>query len=295
MNVSNTNKVIASIIAAVMLALLMTTFITVNKNSQLKEKANQERIQSEKLLSEKLLLTKQIEDFRKEISSLKGINKETDLLLEKANRNLNEKEATINKLSKDASDAKQVKAQLADVKKIRENLLAELKKINTDNTELKASNAELQGKNDELKKAYDNLLAENNTLAHQLREKSFTGTNFKIEVIKGKKDKLTVKAKKTDKIRIEFEVAANTYPIDPTFIHVDLLSPEKTISAGETDVKVENQAPLSASLDKNVSNETPQKIIIEYTPKEKMNLGSYTAIVFHKNTFLGKAQFRLMK
>jgi hypothetical protein len=41
--------------------------------------------------------------------------------------------------------------------------------------------------------------------------------------------------------------------------------------------------------------EESQKVLIQYTPEEKLKLGVYTVLVYHKNTFLGKAQFRLMK
>jgi hypothetical protein len=74
-----------------------------------------------------------------------------------------------------------------------------------------------------------------------------------------------------------------------------LLSPDKTIPAGDIKVSIENKAQLSASTNPSLPAQDPQKVIIDYTPKEKLNQGVYTVLVFHKNTFLGKAQFRLMK
>jgi hypothetical protein len=295
MNQLNTNKVASGIIAAVIIALLLSTVVFYRNNAQLKETANRERLQSEKLLSEKLLLMKEIEGFRGEITSLKGKNKEADILLEKANRSLNEQENTIHSLSKEAASAKQLKKQLADVKKIRENLISELEQLTQSKNELSKTNTTLKNQNDELTNDVNKLLAENKSLAEQLRDKSFAGTNFKIEVVKNRKDKLTVKARRTDKIKIEFEVAANTYPVDSSLIHVDLLSPDKTIPAGDIKVSVANQAQLSANIGSSLPAQDLQKVIIEYTPKEKLNQGVYTVLVFHKNTFLGKAQFRLMK
>lgn len=288
MNQSKTKSVIAGIIAVVILGLLLNTYSVYNRNEELKESINYERLQSEKLLSEKLLLHKEIDEFRGEIASLKGKNKEADVLLERANRNLNEKEAMINSLAKEARDAKDVRRQLAEIKKARQELLEEFGNIADYNNQLKK-------KNDELREALNNLTAENKSLLDQLKAKSFAGSNFKIEVLKGKKDKLTVKAKRTEKVRIEFEVAANSYPINPKLIHIDLLSPDGALKSGETEVTVENKTELSASLNQALSDQEPQKVMIDYTLKENLKIGVYTAIIFHNNTFLGKAQFRLMK
>jgi hypothetical protein len=52
---------------------------------------------------------------------------------------------------------------------------------------------------------------------------------------------------------------------------------------------------LSASTDEGATASGAQKVSITYAPKEKLKKGTYTAIVFHGNTLLGKAQFRLMK
>jgi phosphotransferase system IIB component len=157
MNQLNTNKLAAGIIAAVMIALLLTTVVVYRDNTHLKEVANKEKLQAEKLLSEKLMLTKEINEFKGEIASLKGKNKEADLLLEKAGRKLNEQEVAINSLSKEAADAKQLRKQLTDVKKIRENLLGELQKIMASQEELNQFNAVLKNKNEELTKDVNNL------------------------------------------------------------------------------------------------------------------------------------------
>lgn len=283
-----TKRIVAGVIAIVMVAILLNTYKVYNKNETLKSSLNSEKLVSEKLLSEKLLLKKEIDEFREEIKSLQGKNSEADRLLERANRSINDKEVQIKTLAKEAKDAKYLRGQLADIRKIRQNLLEEFNKITDYNSKLKSEN-------DELQVTINGLLADNKSLSDKLKEKSFVGSNFKIEVLKGKKDRLTVKAKRTEKLRIEFEVAQSTYPVNSKLIHIDLLSPEGALKSGEITTSVENGSELSASIDNVSLYLAPQKVTIDYSPKEPLKKGIYTAIVFHNNTFLGKAQFRLMK
>jgi hypothetical protein len=185
--------------------------------------------------------------------------------------------------------------QVATLKKLRENLQAELQGIKAHNGQLEDKNMSLSRDLDQLTAERNALLAQNKTLADQVKNLSFTGSNFKIEVLRGKNDKLTVKARRTEKISIGFEVAAGVSALDRQLIHVDLLSPDGSLLEGKPEVAVEGGSPLSASTDEGVTTSGPQKVSITYAPKEKMKKGTYTAIVFHGNTLLGKAQFRLMK
>lgn len=283
-----TKRIAAGIIAAVLIVLLLNTVKLYNTNSALKTSQDQEKLKSEKLLSEKLILRKEIEEFKNEISSLQGRNQEIDLLLNKANKNLTERELRIAKLEKEARSVSALKNQLAEVKKIRENLQREIEA-------LAANNFQLKNKNEELNSTVNALLSENKSLSDQLKSKSFAGSNFKVEVIKGNKEKLTVKARKTDKIKIEFEVPSNSYPVDDKLVHINLVTPDGSLLKGEAKVTVENTSELSASLDQSLNKKEPQKVVVEYSIKDKMKQGVYTAIVFHNNSFLGNVQFRLMK
>jgi hypothetical protein len=290
-----TEKVTIGVVAAILLALFVGIITLSTFNGRLRESVNKEKLQSEKLLSEKLLLTKQIDEFRGEIAVLKGKNKEADLRLESANRDLTQMEAQLQRLDKEAAGARQLSQQVAALRKLRENLQAELKGIKSHNGQLEDKNASLSRDLDQLTAERNALLAQNKTLADQVKTLSFTGSNFKVEVLKGKSDKLTVKARRTEKISIGFEVAAGGSALDRQLIHVDLLSPDGSLLEGKPEVAVEGGSPLSASTDEGVTTPGSQKVSITYAPKEKLKKGTYTAIVFHGNTLLGKAQFRLMK
>lgn len=284
---SKTKKIAGGIITVMIIVLLLNTIKINYKNSELRKSGDEAKLRSEKLLSEKLLLKKEIDQFKKEIYSLKGQNNEIDQLLLKANKNLSDTEFALNRLMKESNDAKALRAEIATFKKIKENLHKEIEILTLNNLQLK-------NKNEELNAVVKNLSEENKSLTEQIRAKSFTGSNFKVEVIKGKKDKLTIKAKKTNKIRIEFEVPGNSYPVESRLVHINLVSPKGSLQSGDTEVNVENKSELSASLS-TAGKQDSQKVTIEYTVKEKLQEGTYTAIVFHNNTFFGNVQFRLMK
>jgi|GEM_PF-1262635 len=290
-----TEKVTIGVVAAILLALLVGTIALYTSNGRLRDAVNKEKLQSEKLLSEKLLLTKQIDEFRGEIAALQGKNQEADRRLESANRDLTHMEAQVQQLGKEAAGARQLGQQLASVKKLRENLQAELGRIKAYNGQLEDKNASLSRDLDKLTAERNDLLAQNKTLADQVKNLSFAGSNFKIEVLRGKHDKLTVKARRTEKISIHFEVAAAGSALDRQLIHVDLLSPDGSLLEGKPEVAVAGGSPLSASTEEGVTALGSQKVAISFDPKEKLKKGTYTAIVFHGNTLLGKAQFRLMK
>jgi hypothetical protein len=288
-------KTVIGIVAAILVALLIGTSALYIRNGRLKEAVNGEKLQSEKLLSEKLLLTKQIDQFRGEIATLKGKNQESDRRLEKAGRDLTQLETKLQQLDQEAAGARQARQQLAALKKLRETLAAELQSVKAYNGQLEDKNATLARDLSRLTAENNQLLAQNKTLADQVKTLSFTGSNFKIEVLKRNNDKLTVKARRTEKISIGFEVAAGT-ALDPQLIHVDLLSPDGSLQEGKSEVHVEGGSPLSASTGPGATAAADsRKVSITYDPNEKLKKDTYTAIVFHGNTLLGKAQFRLMK
>ncbi len=288
-------KTAIGIVAAILVALLIGTSALYIRNGRLKEAVNHEKLQSEKLLSEKLLLTKQIDEFRGEIATLKGKNQEADRRLEKAGRDLTQLETKLQQLDKEAAGARQARQQLAALKKLRETLAAELQSVKAYNGQLEDKNATLARDLSRLTAENGTLLAQNKALADQVKTLSFTGDNFKIEVLKRNNDKLTVKARRTEKISIGFEVAAGT-ALDPQLIHVDLLSPDGSLQEGKSEVHVEGGSPLSASTGPGATAATDsRRVSITYDPNEKLKKGTYTAIVFHGNILLGKAQFRLMK
>jgi hypothetical protein len=287
-------KTAIGIVAAILVALLIGISSLYIRNGRLKEAVNGEKLQSEKLLSEKLLLTKQLDEFRGEITLLKGKNQEADRRLEKAGRDLTQLETKLQQLDQEAAGARQAKQQLAALKKLRETLAAELQSVKAYNGQLEDKNATLARDLSRLTAENGTLLAQNKALADQVKTLSFTGSNFKIEVLKRNNDKLTVKARRTEKITIGFEVAAGT-ALDPQLIYVDLLSPDGSLQQGKSEVSVEGGSPLSASTGPGATGADSRKVSITYDPAEKPKKGTYTAIVFHGNTLLGKAQFRLMK
>ncbi len=289
-----TEKVTIGVVA-ILLALLVGAISLYTYNGRLKESINKEKLQSEKLLSEKLLLTRQIDEFRGEIAALQGKNQEAGRRLESAGRDLTQMEARMQQLNKEAAGARQLGQQVAALRKLRETLQTELGRLKAHNGQLEDKNASLARNLDQLTAERNDLLAQNKTLADQVQHLSFTGSNFKIEVLKGNSDKLTVKARRTEKISIGLEVTTGGNAFDPQLIHVDLLSPDGSLVEGKPEVAVEGGSPWSASTGGGVSAPESRQVAITYAPKEKLKKGTYTAIVFHGNTLLGKAQFRLMK
>ncbi len=78
-------------------AVIFSAYLLLNKHS-LQTKLSDEKVKSENLLSEKLKLDKSIAPFQKELSELKGKNKQLDDMIADSNKKILNKNKEIDRL-----------------------------------------------------------------------------------------------------------------------------------------------------------------------------------------------------
>lgn len=196
-------KAIALVATALCIGSLIWLMSTRGVNSVLETSLEQEKLKSESLLSEKLLLEKDLEKMRVQLSSLKGINDDLDETVRKAEAKFADREAELNRLKRQNST-------LADVRKQRQDLLRVQRELENELTALKGSYAALENENRMLSNNIVQLQERNRILSEDLNRAMFASIDqSQVQAVKGKKERLTVRAKRTGKLIADFDVPAN--------------------------------------------------------------------------------------
>lgn len=279
-------KVIAIAATALCIGSLVWLMSTRGVNSVLETSLEQERLKSESLLSEKLLLEKDVEKMKGQLSSLKGINDDLDEAVRKAEEKFVEREAELARLKKQ-------NATLAEVRKQREALLGVQRELERELMALKASYADLENENRLLASNIAQLQERNRILSEDLNRAMFASVDqSQVQAVKGRKERLTVRARRTNKLIADFEVPANMRSI--SFRIVDpkgnaLGEKQGTIvyhaSAGEQNVVASNA--------EGAAGPGIQKVKMEYTPKQRLQAGVYKVEILNENLYVGSLNVKL--
>jgi len=257
-----------------------------NKSTQ--ANLNELKLQSENLLSEKLLLDKMIDKNNKHISTLNEKNGDLNKMLAASNTKLRQKEAEIQKLQVENQKTRELEKQLAEIRKTNREMESQM-------AELKRNINNLEDEKNSLNAAYATLHAENKQLIENAAILSrLAADNFLVETFKGKKDKLTVSAKKTKKLTVEFDVPQS---ITAT-INFKVTTPQgNTFTSADgriTYIVMENEAVLYASVSPLSGElEASKRVEMVYKPKEKLTAGIYKIEIFNNSTKLGSCQVKL--
>ena len=294
-------KLITGIALALAAFGLIMSLMLVNSNGGLKKNLDTEKLKAERLLAEKLQLDKEVSkyneevnQFKRELDDLKGRNTELDKLLIESQRSLTDKQAQVNRLSKSNASKKTIEKELAELKKMKagfdektSSLNQQIGKLNNDNRSLEEENNSLKQKLEALGAQNKELVTDNSIL------KSMVADDYLISGFKGRKDKLTLIARKTDKLTLSFDVPEDIAAslkfnvIDPQGQKVNSDESKITSRILDTDQK-NNSLPASAVKDLKM-----KRIEMEYNPKEKFTKGSYKIEIFNNSNYLGSCQVRL--
>ena len=282
-------QTIAGLATALFVISLFASIYLYRGKSLLSEDLRNERLQSEKLLGEKSHLEKTIEDFKSQLSLLKSDNDNLNKVVTDTEQKLIAKEAFIKRLKIENATTQSLRKELSEIKNIRQDLINQL-------NEERDSNEALQKENQKLNQLLASLEEENLKLTRKLASASFTAKNFRTEVVRGKKDKLTVRAKKADKILLSFDIP-NDGNDDLTQIHLSVTGKNGSNVKGKSIVKDESsESVLTASISNdNPEKQTLKRINIIFEPETALNEGIYKIVVFNGDEFLGNTQLRLSK
>jgi hypothetical protein len=291
-----TIKIVAVVATAMFFLSLITVgyFVQINKNKN--ADLNNERLKSEKLLSEKLDLDKQIRNFKNEVNSLLGKNKELDKYLLEANDKILAKERTINKLAKENASLANLKKENEAIREIRDNLD---NRIN----EMTSKNADLSVEIEILKNRIAELINDNDKMSAQLKEHEVNrlvdhkAGNFRIETQKKRNNKLTIKSSKTNFLAISYNMPAEySGKVNTEFFRIVLQNPEGGSVQGDQQTSFSTETvKLSARIDKMLSPIASERVNVVFKPSEKLVEGIYTIILYEGNYIMGSAQVRLAR
>jgi prefoldin subunit 5 len=280
-------KQITLITAATAFMILSGTVYYFNRS--LKKDLNQEKIRSEALFSEKLNLEKSLEGLKNDLTVLKGRNAELDRIVEETSTQLARKESEIIQLRAD-------NASLTDVRRKNEELQALRRKLEEDIRNLNLNMEQLIAENSRISKQMETVTDEKEFLAVQnaLLE-AMLADNYRVEALRGKKDKLTVAARWTNRLMVSFDVPVeigeelNFRIVTPDGME---LSSRDNESASINFYNQNNNLLASLESTSSMSQDTKRAELI-YRPDHKLARGIYRFNVYNGTEYMGSMQLRL--
>jgi myosin heavy subunit len=280
------SKAIAVVTTALLLASLVWLLNTNRVNSSLEAGLEKERLKSESMLSEKLLLEKELDKFKDQLFKLKDKNLELDNLVKNTSSQFSRQESEYNRMKKE-------NLTLAQIKKQRQDLVALRSQLENELQSLKSTNAELEEKNREMNNTIASLQDRNRILSEDLNRAMLAAVDqSQIQALRGKNERLTVRAKKTKKLMATFEVAANLKNLS-----FKIIDSKRNLVSTETGSIAYNVMPSESSLTASASEEVTasklQKVELAFTPQKKLTPGVYTIEILNENLYVGSLRVKL--
>lgn len=164
-------------------------------------------VKNDSLVSAKMDVEKELGETYQELNQYKGINERLDSLLAEANTSIDEQKARIQKLLKNEKNSaalnKKLKAELEDLKKMRDEYLEKIDQLLVENEQLKKDKVELTSTVENLSKNLESTVNQASVLKSEyLKVKSYKkrGSDKYVE---------TAMAKRTNKMEVCFSVLDN--------------------------------------------------------------------------------------
>ena len=255
-------------------------------NSSLEAALEDEKLKSEELLSEKLLLAKNFQKIKSQLFNLQDRNLELNNV---ANDTKNRLEAQ----QVDYTRMKNENRSLAQLKRQQKELLALKSQIENELQTVRSAYEDLVEKNKELTNSVAFLQEKNVLLTGELNKAMFAAVDqSQILAVKRKSEKLTVSAKRTNKIVTNFEVPADLRSL--TFRIVDpigtiLSTKNGTIASTITP----SEKDFIASSNGEINGNKHQKVEMIFTPNEKLKTGVYTVEILNANLYVVSMKVKL--
>lgn len=288
-----TKESIIATVVTILLVLSMGTglYFFSEKNSAQKLLTG-EKLKSERMLSEKLSLSKEIDKLKRDIKAEAGKSGELDKTVKSMQQQLAKKEAELVALNKSLRELNAYKKQIADLKKNKELSEKEL-------SELRHKLAALETENNDMLYSVTVLQEDNNMLSEKNQMLSkLMANNYGLEARK-KKDKLTVKAKKTKEILMGFDI-----PYDMSEkLSFTITNPDGTKIASNTSKTIKyavnkdqqsNAAVYASTKGTPAPGQPTKRVTLTYNPEEKISGGTYLIEIYADGNYLGTSQIRLM-
>lgn len=286
-------KLYAGGITILLFAALTTAGVLFDVKGDLQTDLNNAKLNNEQLLSEKLMLDKQINQLKGEMLSLTSHSQELTNRLETAATKIKEQENTINQVRKQNNG---LKKEVDGMRKLKEQLELEL-------NNLKAANKALTDANRQMETGIAELVAENNALKEKLKGAALLkASNFRIDVMRKRVDRLTAKASRTHQLSVSFDLPESAMAnMGKSKVYMIIKGPDGQVLAesGEAKktifadgIKVEFTPSVTKDID---FGKGQQRVTLNYSPEDAIEAGIYKVELYTDYAFLGNSQFRLMR
>jgi predicted nucleic acid-binding Zn-ribbon protein len=273
----------------VIVLLLAGVAITINSNLKTKKSLNAEKLSSEKLLSEKLSAEKELEKLKANFSALQIKSDASAKLLAETNLKIAEAQKRINSLTVANRSLNTVKKELEDLQKVKADLEKELAQSKTDYNNLQAKNKELQN-------TIASLEADMKSLTLKLENAlKYNTDNFLVTAVRGKKtEKMVIKATRTKKLNITFEVPKSL----TEGISFKIVTPSGSVitpdDKGLSWIFPLDGRNLTASLSAVSGQfEESRQVALTYTAEKKLVSGEYKIQIFCNGNNIGNCKIKL--
>lgn len=230
-----------------------------------------------------------------QLEQFKGENQEMDSLLQEAYAKIEDQRKKIARLIDQNQDYQILQQRFDDLKKTTEFYLQEIQRLQAENKQLKYENTQLSVELDQTNTENKDLKGKVD-VASKLRVNAMTLTG--LSVTNGGKEKETDKAKKTERLRITFNIDEN--PLAQTGSHtvyIRIINPEGYVlaDAGQSVKKFTNEkgeeTPYSKSVTVNYDGGKISKTIS--WDQDAFSAGSYKIEVYIDGYFAGTDKLNL--
>lgn len=286
MNYLKSPKAIAALSTTLFFASLFWIMDTRQINGSLQQGLEKQRLASEELLSEKLLLEKDIQKIKEQLRKVTGENSNLTTVVNATQAKLDRQEAEFNRMKKENTSLAQLKKQRVELLAIQTQLHNELQSARRDYDQLVS-------RNNELTLSVAELQERNRMLVEDLNRAAFASIDqSQIQALKGKKEKLTIRAARTQKLAAEFEIPATMKSL--SFRIVDqkgaIVSPKEGAVAFTT---TPSEKSYVASSSADITGSQLQNVKMSFVPKQKLKSGIYTVEILNENLYVSSLKVKL--
>lgn len=195
-----------ALIASIVVATVIMAFVVV-KNRSLVKNLKDERLKTEVHLSEKLQMEKSLDKMKTDLNALMGKNALLDKKIPELKSQIEAKEAELKRMQNEGSAMRSLRAKVKELEtaiaKHKEEHEKALSNSKIENDKLTTENKDVLSKLNSLEKEKNELVAKNTIL------RAMAGNNYSVEAVRGKNDKLTVRARRTQKLIYAFELPSD--------------------------------------------------------------------------------------
>jgi myosin heavy subunit len=259
-------------------------------NVKLKEVISAEKMKAETLLSQKLQLDKSLELSKKDLADLQVQKLSLEQAVAETNRNLAARIAEAGRLTSQIASLKKFKDKAEELEKQKAQLDREIHELNKSLMLAQSENSKLNEKIASSARANSNLSDDNAIL------KSMISDNYRTEAFRGRNERLTVNARRTNKLQVSFDLPGQMTGKD---IYFRVITPEGMEFSSNKDLAatieiIENNDDLLVSADPAAGAIAGNKRVeMSFKPQKKLTDGVYRFNLYNGDRFLGSTQLRL--